>query len=77
MNIWPTEARYMKEEAVKNLITNKLGGWMDEQGKALTRIPVVGPMIQQRLDKREKEEAEQAVRDSIIYNLLTRGLIYK
>lgn len=71
-NIWPTEAQYMKEEAVKNLITNKLGGWMDEQGKALTRIPVAGPMIQQRLDERDKEEAERAARDSLINYILTK-----
>lgn len=59
MNVWPTEARFMKEEAVKNLITNKLGGWMDEQGKAWTRIPMVGPMIQRNREERAKEEAEE------------------
>jgi hypothetical protein len=68
----PTESSLMKQEAVKNLITNKLGGWMDEQGKALTRIPVAGPMIQQRLDEREKEEAERAARDSLINYILTK-----
>lgn len=69
---YPTEGSLMKQEAVKNLITNKLGGWMDEQGKALTRIPVAGPMIQQRLDELEKEEEEKAVRDSLMNYILTK-----
>lgn len=69
---YPTESSLMKQEAVKNLITNKLGGWMDEQGKALTRIPVAGPMIQHRLDEIEKEEQERAVRDSVINYILEK-----
>lgn len=77
LNLWPKESRYMKEEAIKNLITNKLGGWMDEQGKAWTRIPVVGPMIQRNIDEEAKQDSVRAKQDSIIYDLFTRGLIYK
>lgn len=53
----PTETRLMGEEAVKNLITNKLGGYQQEQGKAFTRIPFgIGPSIQKWYDEQVAEE---------------------
>lgn len=68
MNIWPKERQYMKEEAVKNLITNKLGGYQQEQGKAFTRIPFgIGTDIQKWIDEQTAEELERAEAERI-YN---------
>lgn len=68
MSIWPKESQYMKEEAVKNLITNKLGGYQQEQGKAFTRIPFgIGTDIQKWIDEQAAEELEREEAERI-YN---------
>lgn len=64
----PTETRLAGEEAFKNLITNKLGGYQQEQGKAFTRIPFgIGPSIQKWYDDRAAEELEREEAERI-YN---------
>lgn len=68
MSVWPKERQYMKEEAVKNLITNKLGGYQQEQGKAFTRIPFgIGTSIQRWIDEQAAEELEREEAERI-YN---------
>jgi hypothetical protein len=64
-------ADLLKEESLKNYITNQFGTARDEQGKALTRIPIVGIYIQKYLDEKAKEEAEQRKLDEIMrkYNI--------
>lgn len=69
MNIWPTEAQYMKEEAIKNLITNKLGNYQQEQGKAFTRIPFgLGAMLQKAYDESQAEEARRKAEEEVLKN---------
>ena len=64
----PTETRLAGEEAFKNLITNKLGGYQQEQGKAFTRIPFgIGPKIQKWYDGQAAEEHEREEEERI-YN---------
>ena len=64
----PTETRLAGEEAFKNLITNKLGGYQQEQGKAFTRIPFgIGPSIQKWYDDQAAEELEREEAERI-YN---------
>ena len=54
----PEEIQLMQDEGVKNLITNKLGTYQQEQGKAFTRIPFgIGARIQKAYD--EAVEAEE------------------
>lgn len=56
----PSELRLGTEEGVKNLITNKLGSYQQEQGKAFTRIPFgLGRALQSYIDERELEEEER------------------
>ena len=53
----PLESVLASEEAVKNLITNKIGNSQFEQGKAFTRIPLgLGRAIQNKLDEEAAEE---------------------
>lgn len=64
---WPTEARFMQEEATKNLITNKLGSYQQEQGKAFTRVPFgLGPMLQKAYDDHVAEEARRKAEEDIM-----------
>lgn len=66
-NIWPKESQYMKEEALKNLITNKLGNYQQEQGKAFTRIPFgLGAMLQRAYDERIAEEERRKAEEDIL-----------
>lgn len=66
-NIWPNEFQYMKEEALKNLITNKLGSYQQEQGKAYTRIPFgIGAKLQKAYDERNEEEARRKTEEDIM-----------
>lgn len=54
----PEEIQLIQDEGVKNLITNKLGTYQQEQGKAFTRIPFgIGARIQKAYD--EAVEAEE------------------
>lgn len=64
----PTNAQLSAEEGVKNLITNKLGGYQQEQGKALTKLPFgLGIAIQKSIDEsKEEEEYQKAIDD--LYN---------
>lgn len=55
----PSVLRLGAEESIKNLTTNKLGNYQHEQGKALTRIPLVGRALQSYIDERELEEEER------------------
>lgn len=68
----PTNKQLVGEEALKNYITNQAGTyWYDEQSP-WTRVPVVGTKIDKYNKDKEKEEQEQAVRDSILYDLLMK-----
>ena len=67
MNIWPKEAQYMGEEAIKNLITNKLGSYQQEQGKSFTRIPFgLGAMLQKAYDDRIAEEERRKQEEDLL-----------
>lgn len=64
----PSESQLRNEEAFKNLITNKLGSYQQEQGKAFTRIPFgIGPKIQKWYDDQAAEELEREEEERI-YN---------
>lgn len=66
-NIWPKESQYMREEALKNLITNKLGSYQQEQGKAYTRIPFgLGAMLQRAYDERIAEEERRKAEEDVL-----------
>lgn len=52
-------AKLLGQEALKNYVTNQFGSYKDEQGKALTRIPIIGLRLQKYFDDKAKEEAEQ------------------
>lgn len=72
---WPTEARYMNEESIKNLLTNKLGSYQQEQGRAFTRIPFgIGAKIQKAIDERNEEEARREEEERI-YNMYKLNLL--
>lgn len=64
----PTDLRLEAEESIKNLITNKLGSYQQEQGKALTKLPFgLGIAIQKAIDEGEEEaEYQKAIND--LYN---------
>mgnify|MGYP003439446387 FL=1 len=65
----PTETRLATEEAAKNLLTNKLGSYQQEQGKAFTRIPFgLGAMLQKAYDEGKDEEARRKVEEEILKN---------
>lgn len=64
----PTDLRLAAEESVKNLITNKLGSYQQEQGKALTKLPFgLGIAIQKAIDESKEEEEYQKTIDDL-YN---------
>lgn len=66
-NIWPKESQYMRDEALKNLITNKLGSYQQEQGRAFTRIPFgIGTKIQKAYDERNEEKARRKAEEEIM-----------
>lgn len=72
---WPSEARYMNEESIKNLLTNKLGSYQQEQGRAFTRIPFgIGAKIQKAIDERNEEEARREEEERI-YNMYKLNLL--
>lgn len=60
------------QEGIKNWITNEAGGLFYDQQSPWTRIPIIGTRIDQKFKEQEKEEHEQAVRDSILYDLLMK-----
>lgn len=60
-----TGIQIAKEEAVKNYLTNNIGDKLAEEGRIYTRIPLVGRFVQQYVDERDKEAAEEAVRQEI------------
>lgn len=54
----PQESQLLLDESFKNLVTNKLTNYQQEQGKAFTRIPFgIGPAIQRAYDESKEEEA--------------------
>lgn len=62
----PSDLQLAGEEAVKNLVTNKLGSYQQEQGKAFTRIPFgLGRAIQNYIDEKAAEEEERKLIDDI------------
>jgi len=62
----PSEARLAAEESAKNLLTNKLGSYQQEQGKAFTRIPFgLGRAIQNYIDEKAAEEEERKLIDDL------------
>lgn len=62
----PLEYQLMADEAAKNLITNKLTNYQQEQGKAFTRIPFgIGPAIQKAYDESKEEEARRQLEEDI------------
>lgn len=64
----PSELRLGTEEGVKNLITNKLGSYQQEQGKAFTRIPFgLGRALQSYIDERDLEEKERKQLEDLYY----------
>ena len=60
-----TGMQIAKEEAVKNYITNNFGDKLAEEGQVYSRIPLVGPFVQKYVNERDKEAAEEAVRQAI------------
>lgn len=65
--IWPTEKRYMVEEGVKNLITNKLGSYQQEQGRGFTRIPFgIGAKLQGYFDEKKEEEEKRKEEERVL-----------
>lgn len=65
-NMIKPQSKLISEEAIKNYLTNELGNARYEQGKAITRIPILGPELQSYLDKNAAEEAEQKELDDIM-----------
>lgn len=62
----PSEVRLATEESAKNLLTNKLGSYQQEQGKAFTRIPFgLGRAIQNYIDEKAAEEEERKLIDDL------------
>lgn len=70
----PSRDQVRTEEEIKNYLTNQFGGqWYEEPSQSpWTRIPMAGPMIDKYLQEQQKEEQEQAIRDSILYDLFMR-----
>lgn len=65
--IWPTERRYMGEEAYKNLLTNKLGSYQQEQGRGFTRIPFgIGAKLQGYFDEKQEEEEKHKEEERVL-----------
>lgn len=60
-----TLAQLASEESAKNYMTNQFGSYQNEQGKALTRIPIFGPYVQQVLDEKEAEALRKAEEEAI------------
>ena len=71
-----TGKQLAKEEALKNFITNEFGNIQDEQGKALTRFPLIGPALQKAREERLKKEAEHAENMRILEELRAKGLLH-
>ena len=62
----PSELQLSGEEAAKNLLTNKLGSYQQEQGKALTRIPFgLGKALQNYIDEQAADEEERKLIDEL------------
>ena len=68
----PSNTDVAVQEGIKNWITNEAGGMFYDQQSPWTRIPVIGPRIDEKFKEQEKEEREEAVRDSILYDLLMK-----
>ena len=75
----PSRDQLKWEEEVKNYLTNEFGGqWYEEPSQSpWTRIPMAGPMIDKYLQEQEKERTKQAVKDSILYELMQKNLLHK
>lgn len=71
-----TGKQLAKEEALKNLITNEFGNIQDEQGRAFTRFPLVGPAIQKMREERIKKEIEHEENMRILDELRAKGLLH-
>lgn len=65
-NMIKPQSQLISEEALKNYLTNQLADSRFQQGKAITRFPIVGPYAQSYLDKKAAEEAEQKELDDIM-----------
>ena len=62
----PLESVLATEEAVKNLITNKIGNSQYDQGRAFTRIPLgLGRAIQDKLDEEAADEQQRKNEEDI------------
>lgn len=70
-----TTGQLAKEEALKNFITNEFGNIQDEQGRALTRFPLIGPALQKAREERLKKEAEHEENMRILEELRAKGLL--
>ena len=71
-----TKAQLAREEALKNFITNEFGNIQDEQGRAFTRFPLVGPAIQKMREERIKKEIEHEENMRILDELRAKGLLH-
>ncbi len=71
-----TADQLAKEEALKNFVTNEYGNAMYEQGRALNRLPLVGPAIQKMLEEDAKKKAEHDENMRILDELRARGLLH-
>ena len=72
INKLPSNQRVRIEEEIKNYLTNEFGSaWYDQQSP-WTRVPIVGPRIEQKLKEEAKQDSIQAKRDSIIYDILKK-----
>lgn len=64
----PEASQLAAEESFKNLLTNKVTNYQQEQGKAFTRIPFgIGTSVQKWYDEQAKEEAERKFEEDL-YN---------
>lgn len=64
------------EEAFKNYITNEFGNIQDEQGRALTRVPIIGAALQKAREEDLKKKAEHEENMRILDELRARGLLH-
>ena len=71
-----TASQLAREEAAKNYFTNEFAGYRDEQGKALSRVPMIGPAIQKMFEEEAKKEAERKAKLDMLDELRARGLLY-
>lgn len=73
---FPSKARLANEESIKNWLTNQSGGVFYDQQSPWTRIPYVGPRIDQYRKEEAKQDSIRTQEERILNDLRMRHMLH-